>query len=118
LECRVPYPPTVIDDEPFRLYHRIHMMDEQQRKPVVERLKRIEGQVRGLQRMVESDRYCVEILAQTRSVVAALRAVEDLIMENHLQTCVVDAMKSGDPSQQREKVDEVMTVLSQFRKYG
>jgi len=94
------------------------MMDEQQRKPVVERPKRIEGQVRGLQRMVESDRYCVEILAQTRSVVAALRAVEDLIMENHLQTCVVDAMKSGDPSQQREKVDEVMTVLSQFRKYG
>ena len=93
-------------------------MDEQQRKPVVERLKRIEGQVRGLQRMVESDRYCMDILAQTRSVVSALRAVEDLIMENHLQTCVVEAMESGDSSRQREKVDEVMTVLSQFRKYG
>ncbi len=94
------------------------MLNEQQKKAIRERLNRIEGQIRGVQRMVEEDRYCMDILAQTRSVVAALRAVEDRIMENHLHTCVVDAIRTEDTSAQKEKVDEVMTVLSQFRKHG
>ncbi len=94
------------------------MLNEQQTKAIRERLNRIEGQIRGVQRMVEEDRYCMDILAQTRSVVAALRAVEDRIMENHLHTCVVDAIRTEDTSAQKEKVDEVMTVLSQFRKHG
>lgn len=94
------------------------MMNEAQKKAVRERLSRIEGQVRGIQKMVEEDRYCMDILAQTRSVVAALRATEDRIMENHLQTCVVDAIRSDDASDQKQKLDEVMSVLTQFRKHG
>lgn len=93
-------------------------MNEQQKKAVRERLSRIEGQVRGIQRMVDEDRYCMDILAQTRSVVAALRAVEDRIMETHLQTCVVDAIRNEDAASQKEKVDEVMNVLAQYRKHG
>ena len=94
------------------------MMDPKQKVKVSARLKRIEGQVRGIERMVDEDRYCMDILTQTRSIFAALRAVEDLIMENHMNTCVLDAMRSGGESERREKVDELMTVLSQFRKHG
>ncbi len=94
------------------------MMDERKKAQAVSRLRRIEGQVRGIQKMVEADRYCMDIVAQTRAVVSALRAVEDVIMENHMNTCVADAFRSQDSAQQREKIDEVMSVLAQFRKHG
>ncbi len=94
------------------------MMDERRKGRVGSRLRRIEGQIRGIQKMVDDDRYCMDIVAQTRAVVAALRAVEDVIMENHMQTCVADAFRSENPQQQREKIDEIMQVLSQFRKHG
>ena len=94
------------------------MMSENQKARVTARLKKIEGQVRGLQKMVADDRYCMDILTQTRSVFAALRAVEDLIMENHMNTCVADAIRSNDPEEQREKIGEVMSVLAQLRKNG
>ncbi len=94
------------------------MMNEAQTSKAAARLSRIEGQVRGIRKMVEDDRYCVDILTQTRAVVAALRGVEDLIMETHLDTCVADAMKDNDPQLQKEKIDEVMSVVSRFRRYG
>ena len=93
-------------------------MNEQHREKSLSRLRRIEGQVRGIQKMVEDDRYCVDILTQTSAVIAALHGVEDLVMENHLNTCVADAMRSDDPSQKAEKIDEMMTVISKFRKHG
>jgi len=94
------------------------MMNSESKKKAVNRLKRIEGQIRGLQKMVNNDRYCIDILAQTASVVSALKGVEDLVMENHLQTCVADAMKSNDHENKQQKIDEVMNVLSKFRKHG
>ena len=94
------------------------MMNDQQKVKVSARLKRIEGQVRGIERMVAEDRYCMDILTQTRSIFAALRAVEDLVIENHMNTCVFDAMRSGNDLERQDKVDELMTVLSQFRKHG
>lgn len=94
------------------------MMNQEEKKQAVTRLKRIEGQIRGLQKMVEEERYCIDILTQTASVVSALRGVEDLVMNQHLNTCVADAMKSEDPEAKRQKIDEVMTVLSKFRKHG
>ena len=94
------------------------MMDDRKKEQVAARLRRIEGQIRGIQKMVQEDRYCMDIVAQTRAVVSALRAVEDVIMENHMNTCVADAFRSSDPAEQREKIDEVMHVLAQFRKHG
>ncbi len=94
------------------------MMDPKQKTDVENRLSRIEGQVRGIRRMVEEDRYCMDILAQTRSIVAALRKVENLVMESHLNTCVAEAMRSRDDREQDEKVKEIMTVIADMRKNG
>ena len=93
-------------------------MDQTSSEKAVTRLRRIEGQIRGIQKMLEDDRYCIDILTQTSAVVAALHGVEDLVMENHLNMCVAEAMRSNDPEQKRVKVDEVMEVITKFRKHG
>lgn len=94
------------------------MMDEKQKQKVSSRLRRIEGQIAGIRNMVEEDRYCVDILTQTSAVVSALRGVEDLVMQNHLNTCVVDAIRSDDDSEKQQKLDEVMDVIGKFRRHG
>jgi CsoR family transcriptional regulator, copper-sensing transcriptional repressor len=76
------------------------------------RLKRIEGQVRGLARMVETDRYCIDIVTQISAVRAALRAVEVEILSDHVANCVEHAIASGNKAEQRRKVAELMDVLS------
>ena len=87
-------------------------MDTTARKKADVRLARIEGQVRGIRTMVENGRYCVDILLQLSAVISALKKVEDLVMENHLNTCVVDAFQSDDESQRSEKIREVMDVMA------
>ncbi len=94
------------------------MLNEKQKEQVANRLRRIEGQVGGIARMIEDDRYCVDILNQTAAVVSALRKVESIVMENHLNTCVADAMRSDDPEQQREKTAEVMDIIGKYRGTG
>ena len=94
------------------------MMNAEQKTAAATRLRRIEGQVRGVQKMVDEDRYCMDIVAQTRAVVAALRAVEDLILETHMNTCVSEAFRTSDGVEQKNKIDEVMNVLGQFRRHG
>ena len=76
-----------------------------------DRLKRIEGQVRGIARMIEEDRYCIDILTQVQAVRAALRRVEDEVLKDHVATCVEHAIASGDGVDQRQKIQELMTVL-------
>jgi DNA-binding FrmR family transcriptional regulator len=94
------------------------MMTETVKKKASDRLRRIEGQIAGIRRMIDEDRYCVDVLTQTTAVVSALRGVEDLVMQNHLTTCVVDAIRSEDEGQQQEKISEVMTVIGKFRRHG
>ena len=93
-------------------------MDEKLKGSVEGRLRRIEGQIAGIRRMIAEDRYCVDIMNQTSAVVAALRGVEDLVMQNHLQTCVTDAIQGDDPAEKNDKIDELMTVIGRFRKHG
>ncbi len=81
------------------------------RQKTLDRLARLEGQVRGVARMVEEDRYCVDILAQTAAVRSALKAVERLILEDHAHHCVETAIESGDPEDQREKFNELIALL-------
>lgn len=83
----------------------------QTREEATRRLKRIEGQVRGVQRMVEEGRYCPDILAQVAAVHAALRGVGKLLMRNHLQHCVTDALRSGDPAAAERTYDEVTELM-------
>ena len=94
------------------------MLTDKQKKNIEVRLNRITGQLNGVKRMVDENRYCVDILTQTAAVTAAIRTVEGLIMENHLNTCVADAMRSQDPQEQREKVDEVMAVIGRYGRNG
>jgi DNA-binding FrmR family transcriptional regulator len=86
-------------------------------KPGLEnRLKRIEGQVRGVQKLVEEGRYCVEILTQIDAITSALARVQDQILESHLNHCVADALEGNDTAERHEKVDEVVTLLRKFRR--
>jgi CsoR family transcriptional regulator, copper-sensing transcriptional repressor len=79
---------------------------------VLKRLQRIEGQVRGLARMVEDDRYCIDVVTQLSAVRAALGGVEQEILRDHVAHCVEHAIASGNKAQQRRKVGELMDVLS------
>ena len=77
----------------------------------LKRLNRIEGQVRGLARMVEEDRYCIDIVTQIAAVRAALRRVEESVLRDHIDHCVRHAIASGNKAEQEQKVAELMEVL-------
>jgi len=79
------------------------------------RLNRIEGQVRGLLRMVEDERYCIDIVTQLAAVRAALARVEEEILRDHVAHCVEGAIRSGNAADQRRKVTELMDVLARAR---
>ena len=78
---------------------------------VQKRLGRIEGQVRGLSKMVDEDRYCIDIITQISAVRAALRRVEEEVLRDHVAHCVEHAITSGNKSDQREKIAELMDVI-------
>ncbi len=80
------------------------------------RLNRIEGQVRGLARMVDEDRYCIDIVTQIAAVRAALGRVEQEILRDHVAHCVDHAIKSGNAAEQRRKVAELMDVLARSQR--
>ncbi len=84
------------------------------KKQVDGRLRRIAGQVAGIERMVEEDRYCVDILLQLAAVKAALDRVGKLILGSHVDTCVLSAIESRNPREGRKKVDELMHVFERF----
>ena len=85
------------------------------RDAALKRLKRLEGQVRGISRMVEDDRYCVDILTQIAAVRAALKGVEKLVIADHAAHCIEDAVSSGDKSEQRAKFLELIDLLDKAR---
>jgi CsoR family transcriptional regulator, copper-sensing transcriptional repressor len=81
---------------------------------VTRRLRRIEGQVGGLLRMVEDDRYCVDVLIQINAVRAALHKVEEKILGDHVSHCVAAAFATGDVTDQRHKVEELITTIGRM----
>jgi DNA-binding FrmR family transcriptional regulator len=86
-------------------------MQKEAKTSVIKRLQRIEGQVRGLVRMVEEDRYCIDIVTQISAVRAALRRAEEEVLRDHVAHCVEGAIKSGNAAEQRKKIAELMDVL-------
>lgn len=80
------------------------------------RLRRIEGQVRGLARMVEDDRYCIDIVTQISAVRAALKRVEEEVLRDHVGHCVEHAIASGNATDQREKIAELIELLARSQK--
>jgi DNA-binding FrmR family transcriptional regulator len=83
---------------------------------LVQRLHRIEGQVRGIERMVEDDRYCVDILTQLGAVSTALESLSLAILDDHVQHCVASALSSGDQRAATEKTEERLTGVRRFAK--
>ena len=77
----------------------------------LKRLRRIEGQVRGVAKMVDEDRYCIDIVTQISAVRSALRRVEEEILKDHVAHCVEHAIRSGDKADQRRKIAELMDVV-------
>jgi len=84
-------------------------------KSVITRLRRIEGQVRGVIGMVDDDRYCIDIMTQIQAVKAALRKVEDEILKNHTAHCVEEAIAKGGAAAQRAKFAELVDLLGKYR---
>ena len=95
---------------------QLEVISVEHKADALTRLRRIEGQVKGLQKMVEEGRYCVEVLQQLAAVQEALRGVTKVIMRNYLENCVTNALRSGDSREARDIHDEVMRVIFKFTK--
>jgi DNA-binding FrmR family transcriptional regulator len=91
-------------------------MDQKIKKSQLARLSRIAGQVRGVARMIEEDRYCIDVLTQIRAVRAALDKVEQETLGDHLRHCVADAFHAGSERDRRTKIDELLEVLDSRRR--
>lgn len=93
--------------------HMSRPRPEDEKDKILNRLKRVEGQIRGIQKMVEEDRYCVDILVQISAVQSALKNTGLTVTERHMKHCVTDAIQSGDGE---PSIEELMAVLKQFSK--
>lgn len=87
-----------------------------QKEEVLQRLSRIEGQVRGLKRLVEEETYCVDVMTQISSIHEALRGVGKILMRNHLQHCVTSALRDGDAAKAEKTYQEMMELIYKFAK--
>ena len=90
------------------------MIDDETKAKAQGRLRRIEGQVQGLQRMIAADAYCVDVLLQVSAVQGALEQVQKLLLGRHVESCVADALRSGSRAERQRKVDELLEVFSRF----
>ena len=90
------------------------MIDNETKVKALGRLRRIEGQVQGIQRMVEEEKYCVDILLQLTAVEGAVEQVQRLLLGRHIESCVADAIRSGSTRDRQKKVDELLEVFSRF----
>ena len=88
---------------------------ELQKDTTIKRLNRIEGQVRGISRMINEERYCIDILQQMQAIRAALARVEDAILKDHAATCIESAIASGNEIEQRAKFGELVDLMSKVR---
>ncbi|MEO8029802.1 MAG: metal-sensitive transcriptional regulator [Gemmatimonadota bacterium] len=86
-------------------------VDPEIKRTVQNRLRRIEGQIRGLERMVEEERYCSDVITQVASVQEALRGVSRALLQNHLRHCAAAALQSGDPDRQQAMVEELVGLM-------
>ncbi len=92
------------------------MMKSDTKDSARKRLSRIEGQVRGVSRMIDEDRYCIDVVRQVQAIKAALSSLEKVVLDDHLQTCVDHALTSDDVNARREKVEELVAVLGGRKK--
>jgi CsoR family transcriptional regulator, copper-sensing transcriptional repressor len=85
-----------------------------EKAPLIKRLHRIEGQVRGIERMVDDDRYCIDIITQIAAVNTALESLAFKILDEHVKHCVAGALASGDPGEAARKSEELLSAVQRF----
>ena len=85
------------------------------KQKLITRLRKAEGQVRGVSKMIQEDRYCIDILQQTQALRSAISRIEDAILKDHAATCVEDAIRSGDQREQRKKFGELVDLMSRVK---
>ncbi len=101
---------------PYRVY--VLSMTPDTQDQARKRIRRIAGQAAGIERMIDEDRYCVDILLQVAAVRAALDGMGKLLLRSHVETCVFEAITSGRPKERKEKISELMEVFSKFSNIG
>ena len=109
----IPYGGIHLDEYTPQGY--LSRMNKDDKPSRLKSLNRIEGQVRGLSRMVEEDRYCIDIVTQISAVRAALARIEEQILREHIQHCVKDAMISGSKADQEQKIENLMAIISRSK---
>ncbi len=87
-------------------------MDDQTKAATVRRLQSVEGHVRGIARMVEEDKYCIDVIHQIEAVQAALNKINQMILENHLRTCVTTAIRGDDAARREAAIGEILEVFA------
>ena len=90
------------------------MMDPETKRRALSRLRRIEGQIQGVQRMVDEDKYCVDIMLQISAIQGALTQVSKILMARHIESCVLDSVKAGTRRERARKVEELIEVCSRY----
>jgi DNA-binding FrmR family transcriptional regulator len=90
-------------------------MDAETKRRALARLRRIEGQVQGIRRMVEEDKYCVDIMLQLSAVQGALEQVSKILMQRHIESCVMDSMQAGSEKERARKIEELIGVFSRYK---
>ncbi len=93
-------------------YEKMKMRSGEEKRALINRLSRIEGQVRGIKEMLLNDKYCVDILTQTSAISSALNSFAKEILESHIRSCVAEGVRSGDD----EKIEELIRTIARFIK--
>jgi len=91
------------------------MINEQTKEKTLTRLKKVEGQLRGIQKMITEKRYCIDVVMQIEAAESALHKVSEIILKNHLETCVIKAFRSPDKAEREQKVNELIKVYKKLR---
>jgi CsoR family transcriptional regulator, copper-sensing transcriptional repressor len=94
------------------------MMDDETKHRALARLRRIEGQIQGVRRMVEEGKYCMDIMLQISAIQGALEQASKLLMAQHIETCVLDSVKAGSDRERTRKIAEVIEVCSRYGRLG
>lgn len=91
------------------------VIEQNTKKETLVRLKKVEGQIRGIQKMIDDRRYCIDVVMQLAAAESALHRVSEIVLKNHLETCVLSAFRSNDEEDRQAKVDELMRVYGNLR---
>ncbi len=94
------------------------MMDPETKQRALARLRRVEGQIQGVQRMVDEDKYCVDIMLQISAIQGALEQVSKILMTRHIESCVLDSVKAGTERERSRKIEELIDVCSRYGRFA